>query len=139
MHTIRLREPWQAAWLESNSQTDRTTAYQRKFHQPTGLEASQGVLLVVALKDLRNSIRVLDRHDRLPPQSGSQAFLSASLNSTALALECLSSGLLQGRVETLLQPFNLLEIRYTTSAGEEARSAPRLFSQVAEVRLEILD
>ncbi len=125
MHIIRLRHPWQAAWrqppLDDAPQAEnrghdhtagqlRPASYCRKFHRPSGLNDHQPVALVVELASVAARPVQFALHDIL-------------LNSKPLRLSAASDSdhsptRLSARIDSLLVPFNQLEILCSLAVGE---------------------
>ncbi len=164
MHIIRLRHPWQATWrqptLDEATQADgrghdrtagqlRPASYCRKFHRPSGLSDHQPVALVIELTCAAAPPVQFALHDIL-------------LNSKPLRLSAASDSdhsptRFSARIDSLLVPFNRLEILCSLAVGEMAdaqvasavaavsepqrgdalSTAPPDLSHWAEVRLEI--
>ena len=127
MHTIRLRNPWTADWLETLSPAQprqSVVLYERKFHAPTGLEHCS-VELAVAWQDA------------LP------AALRIQLNERSLPLPAELAPLLIIPISGQLLPFNTLQLEIElpgTLSGQSAGdpACPPL-STLAEVTLRIAD
>lgn len=157
MHIIRLRHPWQAAWrdlpagdalkLDHADHQLRLAQYNRQFHRPNGLRKHQPVTLVVQPTDSMSPVRPFVVHSI---QLNSQPLpISVATNDAQLFIH------ISARIESILEPFNQIEIMCGMTAGEilgdqvvtttAARDAdassipPPALSQWAEVRLEIDD
>lgn len=91
MHVIRLRDPWQL----SRGGGD-IACWERQFHRPSGLEPSQPVRLELRLK--------------------AGATIAAVLNDQPLQLERTDTNLFTASVESLLQPFNRLEVTVSSNS-----------------------
>lgn len=158
----------------------RAAHYSRQFHRPSGLHEQQPVTLILqptAAVSLVLQLNELQPNASWPPsahapQAGSPAteaqpscaeaadtvaISSILLNSQPLLLSAVSSGAqlmphISVRIESTLQPFNLLEIVCGMAAGEigndetaavqaadACAASPPALSEWAEVRLEIDD
>lgn len=126
MHTIRLREPWQSSWIDTAELQGRAAVYERKFHRPNGLEASQVVELVVSRRESHadaisvvhlalNDHSILDRDDK---QADHQ-------NVTSVA------------IEQSLTAFNQIALTVAFHGQEASQEEPLGLSEFAEVALRI--
>ncbi|MCC7335012.1 MAG: hypothetical protein IT422_07945 [Pirellulaceae bacterium] len=157
MHTIRLREPWQCEWTRAANPTDTTriARYHRYFHRPSGLLDQQPVTLTLVSTRLVTSAAQLRHGSELDNDSvflPRQIILCALLlNSQPLQLEeqtshSNTSSQLSVRIDSALEPYNLLEIDCEFPASEPAMldgsispEAPPALADWAEVRIEIDD
>ena len=123
MHTIRLREPWQATWAEAQVHASeghsaaRLACYRRKFNRPTGLDASQSVSLQ------------LQCHTPV-------AKLTACLNRCELCFESPSAETFEVGVGPTLALHNQLEVRFPiVRLDEKALTEPPKLHSFMDIQL----
>jgi hypothetical protein len=112
MHTIRLREPWQASWddgraaaVDANPSAEhastRWACYRRKFNCPTGLNADQSVSLEFRCREAIVGLMVQLNGHPLVLESESPTVLSAHVDATLaghnqleihIPIDCMAQG-----------------------------------------------
>ena len=103
LHTIRLREPWRHERAAFG-----TDVFERRFHQPTGLDATSRVWLAVA--DLDSPARI-------------------ELNGQLVAeIDSRSHSASRSDITSLLQPSNALTVTLAASGPEKRSGLPAQFS-----------